>query len=61
VLIGDLIAAEDIELVHGVPVGVQIVTPKWQEEKCIAVAKVVDEALKLMHGKGEEMVMVSKL
>jgi amidase len=29
------------------PVGVQIVTPKLQEEKCIAVAKVVEQSLRL--------------
>ncbi|OKL59169.1 hypothetical protein UA08_05808 [Talaromyces atroroseus] len=37
----------DIDLVHGMPVGVQIVTPKLQEEKCIAVAKVVEQSLRL--------------
>ncbi|KAH8695242.1 putative acetamidase [Talaromyces proteolyticus] len=37
----------DINLVHGMPVGVQIVTPKLQEEKCIAVAKVIEQSLSL--------------
>ncbi|RAO65108.1 uncharacterized protein BHQ10_001120 [Talaromyces amestolkiae] len=35
----------DIDLVHGAPVGVQIITPKLQEEKCIGVAKVIEQSL----------------
>ncbi|QGA12542.1 hypothetical protein EYB26_000186 [Talaromyces marneffei] len=35
----------DIDLIHGAPVGVQVITPKLQEEKCIAVAKVIEESL----------------
>ncbi|EED19208.1 acetamidase, putative [Talaromyces stipitatus ATCC 10500] len=35
----------DINLVHGAPVGVQIITPKLQEEKCIAVAKAIEESM----------------
>lgn len=37
--------SDDINLVHGAPVGVQVVTPKLQEEKCIAVAKVISDCL----------------
>lgn len=36
---------DDIDLIHGAPVGVQVITPKLQEEKCIAVAKVIEESL----------------
>jgi hypothetical protein len=36
---------DDIDLVHGAPVGVQVITPKLQEEKCIAVAKVIEDSL----------------
>jgi amidase len=36
---------DDIDLVHGAPVGVQVITPKLQEEKCISVAKVIEESL----------------
>ncbi|CRG86329.1 hypothetical protein PISL3812_03334 [Talaromyces islandicus] len=43
----------DINLVQGMPVGVQVVTPKLQEEKCIAVAKVIGEALSLQRGESK--------
>ncbi|KAL1981829.1 hypothetical protein VTN96DRAFT_2125 [Rasamsonia emersonii] len=35
----------DINLVKGMPVGIQVVGGKFGEEKCIAVAKVIEEAL----------------
>lgn len=37
--------ADDINLVKGMPVGIQVVGGKFGEEKCIAVAKVIEEAL----------------
>lgn len=37
--------ADDIELVHGMPICVQIVGGRFGEEKAIAVAKVVDELM----------------
>lgn len=36
---------DDIELVHGMPICVQIVGGRFGEEKAIAVAKVVDELM----------------
>ncbi|KAM5349637.1 hypothetical protein ACJ41O_006142 [Fusarium nematophilum] len=35
----------DIDLVEGIPVGVQIMAGKYGDEKCIAVAKVIEELL----------------
>lgn len=37
--------SDDIELVHGMPIGVQIVGGRFGEEKAVAVAKVVDELM----------------
>ena len=36
----------------GVPVGVQIVGKKWEDEKVLAMMKVVDEALGMARGFG---------
>ena len=36
---------DDIELVHGMPIGLQIVGGRFGEEKAMAVAKVVDELM----------------
>jgi amidase len=41
---------DDPNLVRGMPVTVQIVTGKFGEEKAVAVAKAVEEALQLSHG-----------
>jgi amidase len=35
--------ADDIELVKGMPVGVQVVTGRFGEEKAVAVAKVIEQ------------------
>lgn len=32
---------------HGTPVGIQVVTPRWQEESALLLAEIVDEALKV--------------
>lgn len=37
---------DDIDLVNGIPVGVQVVSGKYEEEKCIAIAKVIERLLK---------------
>ncbi|RFU27849.1 hypothetical protein B7463_g8504, partial [Scytalidium lignicola] len=42
----------DIDLVDGMPVGVQIVSGKYEEEKCIAVAKVIKGLLNESSRKG---------
>ena len=39
-------AADDPEIYDGGPVGVQIVARKFEEEKALAIAKVVNSALK---------------
>lgn len=39
------VGADDIELVHGMPIGLQIVGGRFGEEKAVAVAKVVDELM----------------
>lgn len=30
----------------GIPMGIQVATPTWQDEKCLGVMKVIDEAIK---------------
>jgi amidase len=40
----------DAEAMHGLPVGVQIVGPAWEEERVIETMKVVDTALKTARG-----------
>ena len=42
---------DDPELVEGMPVGIQIVAGKYGDEKCIAVAKVIEECLQKGGGK----------
>jgi amidase len=37
--------ADDIDLVHGMPICVQIVGGRFGEEKAVAVGKVVDELM----------------
>lgn len=41
-----LIYADDINLVEGMPVGVQVVGGRFGEEKCVAVAKAIEQAMK---------------
>ena len=36
---------DDIDLVQGMPVGVQVVGGRFGEEKCVAVAKAIEEAM----------------
>lgn len=38
---------DDMDLIDGMPVGVQIVGGKFGEERCVAVAKVIEEAMKV--------------
>ena len=38
--------ADDINLVEGMPVGVQIVGGRFGEEKCVAVAKAIEQAMR---------------
>ena len=38
-------ATDNFDLVEGLPVGVQIMAGKYGDEKCIAVAKVIEELL----------------
>lgn len=42
----------DPEAMHGMPVGVQIVGKRWEEEKVLAMMRVVDEALGVDRGFG---------
>jgi amidase len=37
--------ADDVDLVHGMPICVQIVGGRFGEEKAVAVGKVVDEVM----------------
>lgn len=41
-----MIHADNLDSVEGLPVGVQVVGGKFGEEKCIAVAKVIESLLK---------------
>jgi amidase len=41
-----IVTADDLDLVKGMPVGVQVVGGKFGDEKTIAVAKVIKELLK---------------
>jgi amidase len=41
------ILIDDPDLIRGMPINVQIVTGKFGEEKAVAVAKAVEEALSL--------------
>lgn len=40
-----LISAVDPDLVEGVPIGIQVVCGKYEDEKCIAVAKVIESII----------------
>ena len=40
-----ILQVDDIDLVHGMPVCVQIVGGRFGEEKAVAVGKVVDELM----------------
>jgi hypothetical protein len=41
----NLCSIDDIDLVHGMPICVQIVGGRFGEEKAVAVGKVVDELM----------------
>lgn len=36
---------DDIDLVEGMPVGIQVVGGRFGEEKCVAVAKAIEQAM----------------
>lgn len=40
------IFADDVDLVDGMPVGVQVVGGRFGEEKCVAVAKAIEQAMR---------------
>jgi amidase len=40
------ISLDDINLVEGMPVGVQVVGGRFGEEKCVAVAKAIKQAMR---------------
>lgn len=40
------IVADDIDLVEGMPVGVQVVGGRFGEEKCVSVAKAIEQAMR---------------
>jgi amidase len=44
--------ADDIELVEGMPVGIQVVGGRFGEEKCVAVAKAIEQAMQRVGSKG---------
>lgn len=37
---------DDIDLVDGMPVGVQVVGGRFGEEKCVSVAKAIEQAMR---------------
>jgi amidase len=37
---------DDVELVDGMPVGVQVVGGRFGEERCVAVAKAIEQAMR---------------
>lgn len=37
---------DDIDLVDGMPVGVQVVGGRFGEEKCVAVARAIEQAMR---------------
>lgn len=39
------IEIDDIDLVEGMPVGIQVVGGRYGEEKCVAVAKAINQAM----------------
>lgn len=39
-------AIDDIDLVDGMPVGLQIVGGRFGEEKCVSVAKAIEQAMR---------------
>lgn len=41
-----LICLDDINLVEGMPVGIQVVGGRFGEEKCVAVAKAIEQAMR---------------
>lgn len=41
-----MLGIDDIKLVSGMPVGIQVVGGKWGEERAIAVAEVIEKLLK---------------
>jgi len=42
----------DVEGMEGMPVGIQVVGKKYEDEKVLGMMKVVDEALKKVNGSG---------
>lgn len=45
-LLGFSLTFVDIpEIIHGAPRAVQVVAPKFNDEKCLAAARIVDEVL----------------
>jgi hypothetical protein len=45
-LLGDTDSClDDINLVEGMPVGIQVVGGRFGEEKCVAVAKAIEQAI----------------
>lgn len=40
------VVVDDIDLVDGMPVGVQVVGGRFGEEKCVAVAKAIEQAMR---------------
>lgn len=40
------IVLDDLDLVDGMPVGVQVVGGRFGEEKCVSVAKAIEQAMR---------------
>ena len=40
------VVLDDIDLVDGMPVGVQVVGGRFGEEKCVSVAKAIEQAMR---------------
>lgn len=41
----------DAQAMAGLPVGIQVVLPPWEEERCLGAMKVVEHALKVWKGR----------
>lgn len=40
------VVLDDIDLVDGMPVGIQVVGGRFGEEKCVSVAKAIEQAMR---------------
>jgi amidase len=43
--------SDDAQIYHGAPVGLQVVARRYEEEKVLAIASLIDDALKTYAGR----------